>query len=240
MGPGCAGNTKAMIGKLMTLPLRVSLKTTSLALRGTLELTQTTFSVGEQLISLLRHDDGGAAPSPHPEAPHRETPDREASRQQAGSPRAARESAVAPEPPSSDVPRRDPRRSATTNGSEPPVAEPRPARTEPPAELRQNVIDLDAPPEPLDGDSDPVSEEATLVEERADPGAENGAGAQIHVAEPFQGYDALNAQAVIARVSAADEAQLTAIRLYESTHRKRGTVLRAVDRRFAQIQNEQH
>jgi hypothetical protein len=241
-----------MIGKLITLPLRISLKTTSLALRGAREVTASAFGAGEQVLSMLRSnerdghgrpapprdDDRGRARERAREEATREQDRGEASREEA--PRAAHESAAAPEAPSSDMPRRDPRRTTSTNGTEPPAAEPRPAPPEPPAELRQNVIDLDAPPEPLDPRADHVSEEVTLVEERADPGVEDGAGAQIRIDEPFKGYGALKAQDVIARVSAADEAQLTAIRLYEGMNRKRETVLRAVDRRFARLQNDHH
>ena len=75
-----------------------------------------------------------------------------------------------------------------------------------------------------------VSEEPQLVEEFAEPGVEEGAGAEIHVAEPWSGYDRMNAKQVIAKVVAATPAELAAVQLYESGHRRRQTILNAVNR----------
>jgi hypothetical protein len=77
-----------------------------------------------------------------------------------------------------------------------------------------------------------VSEEPELVREVAEPGAENGAGAAIHVAEPWNGYGRMSAKDVIARAKSANRAQLAAVRLYEARHRSRQTVLAAVDRQL--------
>jgi hypothetical protein len=84
-----------------------------------------------------------------------------------------------------------------------------------------------SPPEPAPTH---VSEEPTLVEELAEPGAEDGAGAEIHIAEPWEGYARMNAKEVVSRLSGADPAQLAAVQLYESSHRHRQTVLNAVQR----------
>ncbi len=75
-----------------------------------------------------------------------------------------------------------------------------------------------------------VSEEPALVEEFSEPGAEDGAGAEIHVEEPWDGYAQMNARQVIDRVSTTTPAVLAAVQLYESTHRRRQTVLNAVER----------
>jgi hypothetical protein len=75
-----------------------------------------------------------------------------------------------------------------------------------------------------------VSEEPTLVEEFAEAGAENGAGAQVHIAEPWDGYAHMNAQDIIARLSHADAAELAAVQLYEAAHRSRATVMTVVER----------
>ncbi len=48
--------------------------------------------------------------------------------------------------------------------------------------------------------------------------------------EPWTGYDALRAADVVARVRGADPAELAAIELYETGHRRRRTVLEAVAR----------
>jgi hypothetical protein len=75
-----------------------------------------------------------------------------------------------------------------------------------------------------------VSEEPELVEEFAEPGAEDGAGAEIHIREPWEGYRHMNARDVAARLSAASPAELAAVQLYESSTRGRQTILSAVTR----------
>jgi hypothetical protein len=50
--------------------------------------------------------------------------------------------------------------------------------------------------------------------------------------EPWNGYQHMNAREVIARARRADQAELAAVRLYESRHRSRQTVLAAVDRQL--------
>jgi hypothetical protein len=77
-----------------------------------------------------------------------------------------------------------------------------------------------------------VSEEPELVREDAEPGAEEGAGAAITVLEPWNGYEKMSARDVIARARTANPAELAAVRLYESRHRSRQTVLAAVDRQL--------
>jgi hypothetical protein len=77
-----------------------------------------------------------------------------------------------------------------------------------------------------------VSEDPVLVREEADPGAEEGAGAGITVAEPWNGYGHMKAKDLIDRVPTATVAELAAMRLYEARHRARRTVLAAVDRQL--------
>ena len=76
------------------------------------------------------------------------------------------------------------------------------------------------------------SEEPELVREDAEPGAEDGAGAAVRVLEPWHGYVRMSAREVIARARQANRAELAAVRLYESRHRSRQTVLAAVDRQL--------
>jgi hypothetical protein len=73
-----------------------------------------------------------------------------------------------------------------------------------------------------------VSEETALVEELAEPGAEGGAGPEIHIEEPWEGYAQMNAKQVLARLNAATPAALAAVQLFESSHRRRQTILNAV------------
>jgi hypothetical protein len=84
----------------------------------------------------------------------------------------------------------------------------------------------------VEGEDTPahVSEEPVLVEEFAEPGAEDGAGAQVDVEEPWSGYDEMNAKQVIGRLTGATPAELAAVQLYESGHRGRQTILTAAER----------
>jgi hypothetical protein len=75
-----------------------------------------------------------------------------------------------------------------------------------------------------------VSEEPVLVEELAEPGAEDGAGASVEIAEPWEGYGRMNAKEIIARLEGCSPAELAVIELYESANRNRETVLAAVER----------
>jgi hypothetical protein len=79
---------------------------------------------------------------------------------------------------------------------------------------------------------DHVSEEPVLVEAFADPGAEEGAGPEISVAEPWPAYATMKADEVIARLEEAGAAQVAVARLYEQSNRGRKTVLAAADRRL--------
>ena len=89
-------------------------------------------------------------------------------------------------------------------------------------------------PQPAAPAEDPthVSEEPELVEELAEPGAEGGAGAELHIREPWDGYRRMNAREVTARLGDASRAELAAVQLYESSTRGRQTVLSAVERQL--------
>lgn len=124
--------------------------------------------------------------------------------------------------------------------SEPPVPAPSPARqksrpgvteTFPPAQpAGQRVTE----PQPVAPAEEPahVSEEPELVEALAEPGAEDGAGAEIHIREPWDGYRDMNARDVTARLNDASAAELAAVQLYESSNRGRRTILSAVARQL--------
>src|SRR5579859_4497025 len=77
-----------------------------------------------------------------------------------------------------------------------------------------------------------VSEEPELVEESSEPGAEDGAGAQVRVQQPWDGYERATAKEVIARLQTASPAELATVQLYERGHRGRQTVLAAVERQL--------
>jgi len=75
-----------------------------------------------------------------------------------------------------------------------------------------------------------VSEQPELVEEVAEPGAEDGAGAEVHVEQPWDGYDRMKAADVIDRLAGASTAELAAVQLYETGTKGRTTVLETVER----------
>jgi hypothetical protein len=52
-------------------------------------------------------------------------------------------------------------------------------------------------------------------------------GAQVHVAEPWRGYDAMRLDDVLARLQAASEVELAIVRAYEREHEARQAVLLA-------------
>jgi hypothetical protein len=75
-----------------------------------------------------------------------------------------------------------------------------------------------------------VSEQPELVEEVSEAGAEDGAGAEVHVEQPWDGYDRMKAADVIDRLAGASTAELAAVQLYETGTRGRRTVLESVER----------
>jgi hypothetical protein len=118
-----------------------------------------------------------------------------------------------------------------------------PTRTEPPARPTQTQTAGTLPPlhesEAIDYDAPEKAEPAhvdagaELVEEVAEAGAEDGAGAQVRVAEPWDGFAVMRAADVIERVGQASPAELAAIELYELSTRKRQTVIAAAQRELA-------
>lgn len=109
--------------------------------------------------------------------------------------------------------------------------QPRPAERSPsPAEPA--TPPRTAEPAPLRDEPAHVSREAVVVEELAEPGAEEGAGAELHVDEPWPDYRQMAANDIIARLEHADAAELAAVELYEQTHRARQSVLTVAERRL--------
>ena len=96
---------------------------------------------------------------------------------------------------------------------------------DPPSALAEPVAEADESGEP-----EHVSTEATLVAESADPEIADGIHADLHVAEPWDGYRTQNAAEVIEALKTASPAQIGVVQLYESTHRRRKTVLEAAER----------
>ncbi|HEX2084966.1 MAG TPA: hypothetical protein VHF89_04735 [Solirubrobacteraceae bacterium] len=83
---------------------------------------------------------------------------------------------------------------------------------------RQNDL---RPPAPGHVDEEPDA--VVESEGAADPGA------TLRVDAPFEGYDQLRAQEIVARVRRSDDATKAVVRLYEQTHKKRKSVLAATE-----------
>jgi hypothetical protein len=192
-----------MAGKLITLPLRVSLRSAQLLTRAAGGVAGRTFSITALAIQI-------ASPG------------------RSGGP--ARDAAPRPAPASRAPSRHEqpPEEAVSPVGVEHPPA-PRAGAAEPPA--TPTFPPAVSPDELLDEPAH-VSEEPELVAESAEPGAEEGAGADITVIEPWAGYGRLKAKDVIDRARTASVAELAAMRLYEARHRARQTVLAAVDRQL--------
>ena len=77
---------------------------------------------------------------------------------------------------------------------------------------------------------DHVDEEVVLVAEVAEEGAEDGAGAEVRIEEPWEGYDEMTAPQINDRLTAATSELAAAVELYESAGKRRRTVLAAAER----------
>lgn len=89
----------------------------------------------------------------------------------------------------------------------------------------------DAPPAvPDELIPDHVDEEPVLVAEAAEEGAEDGAGPELHIEPPWEGYDKMTAADIRDRLSAATATEAAAVELYESTHKNRRSVMDAAAR----------
>jgi len=121
-------------------------------------------------------------------------------------------------PPDADNPwRAAPGAPSTVEVAEPPVVETRRATDSPPAVPDELIPDH-------------VDEEVVLVAEVAEEGAADGAGPELRVDEPWDGYDEMTAAEIRDRLTAADAALAAAVNLYETTHKSRRTVLDAAER----------
>jgi hypothetical protein len=131
---------------------------------------------------------------------------------------------------------------ATTPATPPPAAAPPVPPPSPPAAAAPPISPpaatppappRAAPPPPAEPEPEHVDTDAVVVAESADAGAADGAGPEIHVAEPWEGYSDLNVKDITKQLATASPATLAVVRLYESGHRNRRTVLQAVERRLA-------
>src|SRR3954471_18569495 len=133
--------------------------------------------------------------------------------------------AAAPSPPPPRPERAAPARPAPT----PPPQREEPAAQPPREAAPASLAELESE-EPLH-----VDVEVELVGEFSEVGAEDGAGAEIHVDPPWDGYSRMKVAAIQERVQTASQAELAVVQLYEGTHRNRRSVLDAVERRSKEL-----
>ena len=81
----------------------------------------------------------------------------------------------------------------------------------------------------VDPEAGHVDTPLELVAERADPGAEGGAGPEIHVEEPWPGYDRMTTPELIERLQEASDEVAAVVDLYERVHRDRRPVREAAE-----------
>jgi hypothetical protein len=108
----------------------------------------------------------------------------------------------------------------------PPAAEP-PAPAE--ASAAEPAIEADPPEE------EHIDEGAVLVAEVAETGAEDGAGPELDVEEPWEGYDRMKADEITERLSSASTEAVAAVQLYEAVEKNRDSVLEAAEGRLREL-----
>ena len=117
-------------------------------------------------------------------------------------------------------------------------SEPSPPEPEPSQEAREPVIEaVEERPALEPEEPEHLDLKPELVAEFAESGAEQGAGPEIHVDEPWDGYRKMRVADIRDRVQVADPAELAVVQLYESMNRGRASILDAVVRRSKELAN---
>ena len=189
-----------MVHEVITPPLRIGADAARGGWRVVGRAITLGLSVTERLIDAAFPRSDGAAGAPHPAE--------------------ASNSAAAAPAPSAD----EPAPTATPSPTSMAAAPATPPAT-PPAAPEAPIVAAAPAPTPAH-----VSRDARHVEAFADPGAEDGPGASVHIEEPWRGYGRMTANDIIARLTSASREELAAVALYERAHRDRQTVLAAAER----------
>lgn len=203
-----------MARSLITFPIRLGLRGANMAVEGAATVAGHALGMAGRVAEVLTKDGGPDLDidgrEHEPEKPRERTPPA------ADKPRRERRPSPAPVRPAQAA-------AAETEPAQAAAAETEPAQAAAP----------DTAPAPAAQETPAhVSEEPTLVDEVAEAGAQDGAGAEVHVDEPWENYDELSAEDVIDRITGASTAELAAVQLYEQSHRRRKTVLEAVKRQL--------
>ncbi|HWE08376.1 MAG TPA: hypothetical protein VG325_03420 [Solirubrobacteraceae bacterium] len=253
-----------MFGSLITRPLRIATRGVQITLHGAHEAIELAEGLVGLVTSRLigdegDHDGNGTAAPPSSEPPawqgpaasstssprdrpssppsrvRRRPPSRPATppRAEPVTPTPAERATPAPPEPQTPAPA-EPAAPAAAPSPAPPATGPTAPRDV--ARDDQSVAEIvnAGTPEPPMPEAEHVSEEPELVEEVAEPGAEDGAGAQIRIAEPWDGYRTMKAADVIDRLSSVSTEVLATVELYELAGRNRKSVVAAVQRALKQ------
>ncbi|HEX2097147.1 MAG TPA: hypothetical protein VHF50_07255 [Solirubrobacterales bacterium] len=150
---------------------------------------------------------------------------------------AARQPSWPPPPP---APSREPAhvpRPRSTNGSSasttaaPPKRRPEAVEPPPPVPPAQALGDA-VPVIPPPPGAKEVDDAPEPVAEFSESGAEDGAGAEVRVDPPWDGYDKMTAAQIQQRLAKADREVVAAVSLYEGMQRGRRSVVGAAERRL--------
>jgi hypothetical protein len=87
------------------------------------------------------------------------------------------------------------------------------------------------PPTPMP-EPDHLDERPVVAAEVAEAGAEEGAGAQVHVEQPWEGYGGMTAAQIRDRLASADPEVAAVVKLYEAANKGRRSVIETADRRM--------
>jgi hypothetical protein len=233
-----------MFGSLITQPLRIATRGVQLTLRGAHEAIELAEGVASLVAGRLmgrngRHDGEDAEPSAWsgPAASSTSSPaDRPAPVAEA--PPATTEApspAAEPGPPPAAEPGPPPGAAPPPRAAAPPAAAAAPPPPPPPPPApEEEPVSAEVVEESLFPGTGHISEEPELAEEVAEPGAEEGAGAQVHIAEPWDGYATMKAADIVDRLQTATREELAAVELYELSGRNRKSVVTAAQRALKQ------
>lgn len=129
----------------------------------------------------------------------------------------------------------------------PPSRQTAPARPEPapPPRRPEAATPPPVPPAAAEGPAVPVvpppagaktvDDDPVPVGEFGGEGAAEGAGAEVTVDEPWDGYDTMTAAQIQKRLAGADREALAAVVLHEGVGRKRKSVIAAAEKRLRQL-----
>jgi hypothetical protein len=242
-----------MARSLLTFPIRLGLRGASMAVDGAATVAGHALGIAGRLAEVLTKNgepdldiDGRehepeersrpAADKPRRQRRPKPAPVRpaEAASPQPGRPEAESEPTAASESEPTAASESEPTAASESEPTAASESEPT-AASESEATAASEVLAPEPEPSPVE-DATPshVSAEPVLVDEVAEAGAQDGAGAEVRVDEPWESYRELGADDVIDRINGASTAVLAAVQLYEQSHRRRKTVLEAVERQLRQ------